>query len=489
MQSIYNLIMGFIKLLEPTHFGLMALASVLGIAIGALPGLTAAMSIALLSSITYGMDPEYAIPMLIALYASGIYAGSISAVLLNIPGTPSAAATSIDGYLLAQKGRAGEALGYARTASFWGGIIGVMVLAMATPPLIRLALKFGPWEYFVLAIMGVMVSGSLSMGQLQIKGWITGFLGLLVSMIGVDTLTLYPRYTFGNLFLMNGISLIPALIGLFGFSEVLYVMSDTSEAKLTVDPKSLKVGMPILQTLRYWKTIIRSSIIGVIAGAIPGVGEDIAAWLGYAAAKNTNKEIGKGEIEGVIAAEVANNAAIGGASIPLLSLGVPGSGAAAVLMGGIMLHGIRPGPLISIEKPQFIYDYIAMQLMANVMLLVFGLILSNLFVKVLLIKKDVLMPIVATLCVIGSYAVNNSIFDVYVAIALGVLGYILRIYGYPLAPFTLGLILGTMADENLRRGLMLSNNAIYPFFTRPVTLVLWLLIVVMTLWRSHRAKA
>jgi len=487
VESLLRLFDGFVGLLDLKLLSLMSLSSVLGVIIGALPGLTATMGIALLSGITYGLDPRYAIPMLVALYCGGIYGGSNSAILLNIPGTPSAAATAIDGYELAKNGMAGEALGLARLASFWGGLIGVLALAVSTPLLAKIALKFGSWEFFVLTIMGVMICGSLSMGELQLKGWITGFLGLMTAMIGMDNMTTYPRFTFGSLNLMSGISLIPALIGLFGLTEVFCVMREPKQGELVVDPKKLRVSIPLVEVFRYWKTTIRSAIIGILIGVIPGVGEDVAAWVSYGAVKNLGVEremMGKGSKEGVIACEVANNACIGGASIPMIALGIPGSGAAAVLLGGILLHGIRPGPLIFIESPQFFYDYVAMQVLANFMLLIFGLLISNVLIKVLLVKKDILMPIVITLCVIGAYAVNHSIFDVYVTLLFGLVGYVLRNHGYPLAPFTLGLILGRMADENLRRALTL-NESITPFFTRPICIILWVLIVLMILGRRR----
>lgn len=487
MQSLSMLVHGITGLFESKLLFLMSVASILGITIGALPGLTATMGIALLSSITYGMDPKYAIPMLVALYCGGIYGGSNSAILLNIPGTPSAAATAIDGYQLAKKGEAGPTLGLARMASFWGGFLGIIALVLATPLLAKIALKFGSWEFFVIAVMGIMVCGSLTIGELPIKGWLTGFLGLLTAMIGMDTITSYQRFTFGNLYLNSGISLIPALIGLFGMTEILTVMREPIQGQLAVDPKGLKVSIPFFDVFKYAATTIRSALIGIAIGIIPGVGEDVAAWVSYGAVKNVGVEkdkIGHGSKEGVVACEVANNACIGGASIPMLALAIPGSGAAAVLLGGIWLHGIRPGPLLFIESPQFFYDYVGMQIVANVMLMVFGLVISNLLIKVLLVKKDILMPVVATLCVIGSYAVNNSVFDVYLMLIFGLTGYLLRNYGYPLAPYTLGLILGTMADENLRRGLDLTKGNIAPFFFRPITMILWVIILAMVVSRS-----
>lgn len=491
MQGFSYLIHGFLNLLDPKILLPMTLASISGILIGALPGLTATMSIALLSGLTYDLDPGVAIPMLIALYVGAIYGGSQSAILLNIPGTPSAAATALDGYPLAKKGQAGPAIGLTRVASFYGGLVGIIALTIATPLLAKLALKFGSWEFFVIAIMGIMVCGSLTIDEIPVKGWITGFMGLIFAMVGMDNMTMVERFTFGNLYLQSGISLIPALIGLFGFTEVITVMAEPRQAKLSIDSKKLKVSIPFKEIFQYWKTTIRSALIGIGIGIIPGVGEDIAAWVSYGAAKNTSKnqeEFGRGSKEGIIAAETANNSCIGGASIPLLALAIPGSGAAAVLLGGIWLHGIRPGPLIFKEFPGFVYEYISMQVMANIMLLIFGLLISNITIKVLLVKKDILMPIVATLCVIGSYAVNTSVFDVYMMLFFGILGFILRVNGYPLAPMTLGIILGTMADENLRRALNIGKGSILPFFTRPLCVVLWLIVLVMILSRSKYFK-
>jgi putative tricarboxylic transport membrane protein len=326
MEGLSMLVQGLINHFEPKMLFLMSVASILGITIGALPGLTATMGIALLSSITYGMDPKLAIPILVALYCGGIYGGSNSAILLNIPGTPSAAATAIDGYQLAQKGEAGPVIGLARVASTVGGIVGVVALVLATPLLAKLALKFGSWEFFVISVMGIMVCGSLTIGELPVKGWMTGFLGLLTAMIGMDVITSYQRFTFGNLHLNSGVSLIPALIGLFGMTEILTVMREPIQGELAVDPKELKVSIPIGELLKYWATTIRSALIGIAIGIIPGVGEDVAAWVSYGTAKNVGTEkdkIGYGSKEGVVAAEVANNACIGGASIPMLALAIP----------------------------------------------------------------------------------------------------------------------------------------------------------------------
>lgn len=477
-------------LLSPYMVFTMAWATMLGIMVGALPGLTATMTIALLSGLTYGVDPRVAIPILMGVYCGAIYGGSQSAILVNIPGTPSAAATTLDGYPLAQKGEAGHVIGLATTCSFLGGVVGIIAVAVATPLLAKVALQFGSWEYFLLAVFGIVISGNLTSEDLPVKGWISGFIGLLISMVGLEGIHAYPRYSYGNVQLMAGISLIPALIGLFGMAEIFTVMQETGDRHVQSQLKSI---IPrISEILRYWKTTIRSAFVGIGIGLIPGVGEDVAAWVAYDVAKRTSpdrEKFGTGCREGVVAAETANNACIGGAIIPMLALAIPGSGAAAVLLGGIWLHGIRPGPMIFFEFPNFTYELIAQLIVANIFMLVLGLTVTRFTVRVLEVKKEIFMPIIVVLCVIGSYAVNTRIFDVYLMLFFGILGYVLRLGKYPAAPMTLGIILGPMADENFRRALSIANGSLVPFFTRPISLALVIVIAFMMLNQNKKFTA
>jgi len=475
---------------QPFMLFTMAWATFLGIVVGALPGLTATMTIALLSGLTYGVDPRVAIPILISVYCGAIYGGSQSAILVNIPGTPSAAATALDGYPLARKGEAGPAIGLATTASFIGGVLGVLAVAVATPLLAQVALEFGSWEYFLLAVFGIVISGNLTAEDLPIKGWISGFIGLLLSMVGLEGIHAFPRFSYGNVQLAAGISLIPALIGLFGIAEVLAVLKDIKPRK--VESQLTRIVPKIGEVLSHWKATFKAALVGIGVGLIPGVGEDVAAWVSYDVCKRTSPEkekYGTGCYEGLVAAETANNACIGGAIIPMLALGIPGSGAAAVLLGGIWLHGIRPGPMIFFEFPAFPYELIGQLVVANVMMLILGLTITRFTVRVLEIKKEVFMPLVVVLCIIGAYAVNMRIFDVYLMLGFGLLGYALRIGRFPAAPMTLGIILGPMADENFRRALSIADGSLAPFFTRPISLGLVILIVLLMLSQNKKLMA
>ncbi|MBN1186120.1 MAG: tripartite tricarboxylate transporter permease [Bacteroidales bacterium] len=449
-----------------------------GIVVGMLPGLTATMGVALMTTLTYQFESEHAVLILICMYVGAIFGGSRTAILINIPGTPANAATTVDGNPLAKQGRAGYAMGIATTGSFLGSLFGILMLAIFTPIIGNAALKFHSFEYFWLAVFGIIISGSLTAPKDPIKGWISGFLGLFVATIGMESMHAYRRFSFGNVELAGGIELLPAMIGVFGFSEVLMVMKQPA---IKVISNKIERVLPRFSDIkRYWQTILRSGFIGTIIGALPGVGEDIGAWVSYDFAKRASKEpekYGKGSIEGLIAAETGNNAAVAGAIIPVLSLAVPGSAPAAVLLGAMLIHGIRPGPLLMIENPSFVYQVVAMTLLATCAMFVLGLSFTRVFVKILLIPKQRLMPIIFALCVIGSYALSAKMFDILVMAVFGLIGYGMKEMDYPVAPFVLGIILGDLLDSNLRRSLVLTNGNIGLFFTRPISLFLVLLIV------------
>jgi putative tricarboxylic transport membrane protein len=471
----------------------VAWATLIGIVIGALPGLTATMGVALLTTLTYKMDPSQAILVLIAVYVGAIYGGSRSAILLNIPGTPANAATTLDGFPLAKRGLGGEAMGLATSASVVGTLIGVVFLAAIAPLLAEFALSFGSYEYFWLAIFGIVIAGQMTSFDDALKGWIAGFLGLFVAMIGQEGIHAESRFSWGSNDLAGGIGLIPALVGAFGLAEVLSVMKGRAADMAT---KKVDRVVPSLGTMwRYKRTIARSGIIGTIVGIIPGVGEDIGAWISYAAARRASKEkdqFGKGSREGLIAAETGNNAAIPGAIIPALTLAVPGSAPAAVLLAAMLIHGIRPGPMIMIEAPDFVFQVVWMVVLATIAMGIFGILLTRPLLKILLIPRERLMPIVFVLCVIGPYAITQRLFDVYVMVFFGILGFVLREMKYPMAPLVLGIILGDILDKNLRRALVLSDGELTPFFMRPISAVLWittLLVIVLALPPVQRALA
>jgi putative tricarboxylic transport membrane protein len=457
---------------DPATLGIIALASFVGIVIGALPGLTATMGVALMTTLTLKMQPNTALLVLVCTYVGAIYGGSRSAILLNIPGTPANAAACLDGFALAQRGEAGRAIGISTTGSVLGTLIGMFFLALATPALGEVALKFGAFEFFWLALFGVIISGNLT-GDDPLKGWLVGFLGLALAAVGQDPIHAYERFSFGNRDLAGGFQLIPALVGAFGFAEVLTILAEkTARAKIREFGSHLPRPGDVL---KYWRTILRSGVIGTFIGIVPGVGEDVASWSSYAAAKRASKErdqFGKGSVEGLMAAETGDNACVPGAIIPVLALAVPGSAPAAVLMAAMIIHGVQPGPLIMVNSPQFVYDVVAMMLYATIGIFVFGLLLVRPLLKVLQIPREIIMPIVFVLCVIGSYAISQRLFDVWTMLGFGIVGFILRRYNYPMAPFVLGIVLGDLLDKNLRRGLVLSDGDLTPFFTRPISAVL-----------------
>lgn len=476
LENLLSFLTAIGDFLTPTALFHVAWSTGLGIIIGALPGLTATMGVALMTTLTYKLAPDLAVLILICMYVGAIYGGSRTAILLNIPGTPANAATTLDGNPLARQGLAGKAMGIATSGSVLGSIIGMFFLATLAPLLGNYALKFQSYEFFWLAIFGIVISGHLTALDDPLKGWIAGFLGLTVAMVGQEGIHAYQRFTYGTTELLGGFALIPAMVGAFGFAEVLTVMRNPAAEVINAARDSVipKLG----EVFRYWRTIIRSGIIGTGVGIIPGVGEDIGAWVSYAAARRKSKErhlFGKGSIEGLMAAECGNNAAVPGALIPVLTLAIPGSAPAAVLLAAMFIHGVRPGPMIMIENPHFVYQVVAMVFFATLAMLVFGLSMTRPLLKVLSVPRERLMPIVFVLCVIGSYAIAERPFDVGVMIAFGIGGYILREMKYPMAPLVLGIILGDILDKSLRRGLVLSDGDLTPFFTRPICAVLFLI--------------
>lgn len=468
---------------QPMNFLVMLLSVFFGLVVGMLPGLTATMAVALLTGLTYKLAPELAILSLVAVYIGSISGGCQSAILMNIPGTPASAATAVDGFPIGQRGEGGLGIFLATTASCFGTLTGTLCVLLLTPPLSLLALKFGAYEFFLLALFGVMICGQLTAGSDPLKGWISGILGLLVAQIGLDGMNAYPRFSFGMVDLMSGVPLIPVMIGLFGFPEIIYgLISSTARAQIKSSALEFKKGFAIL--LKNKLNMIRSSAIGVVVGIIPGVGEDVAGWLSYWAEKNASKtpeRFGHGAYEGVVAAETGNNACIGGAIIPVLSLAVPGSAPAAVLLAALWLHGLRPGPLLMSESPGFVYTISVYMALSAIAMVILGLILSKGTVRILAVKSTILMPIVYVLCAVGAFVIDNNVFDVYLMFIFGILGLLLREMAYPAAPFLLGIILGPMADNNLRRALILSNGDPTPFFTRPLSLIFIAMILLLAL--------
>ena len=473
----------------PLPLALVLGSSLAGVVIGALPGLTATMGVTLMTTLTITLPAPQALLVLVCTYVGAIYGGSRSAILLNIPGTPANAAACLDGYVLARQGLAGRAIGISTTGSVMGTLIGMLFLAWFTPLLGEVALRFGAYEFFWLAVFGVVISATITGGD-ALKGWIAGFFGLFIATIGQEGIHAHERFSYGVRDLAGGVSLVPALVGAFGFAELLVIMRDKPFRAVISAVDS--VIPRIRDVLRYWRTIIRSGTIGTFIGILPGVGEDIAAWSSYAAARRASREkekFGKGSVEGLMAAETGDNACVPGAMIPVLTLAVPGSAPAAVLLAAMLIHGVRPGPLIMIENPQFVYDVVAMILLATIGILIWGLTFTRLLVRVLQVPKEVIVPIIFVLCVVGTYALASRLFDVWVMLAFGVIGFLLRQYAYPVAPMVLGIVLGDILDKSLRRGLVISDGDLTPFFTRPISLVLVSIIVIAVLARVFMRRS
>ncbi len=467
----------------PTVIFYALLSSLVGVVIGALPGLTATMGLALMTTLTIKLPSDQALLILICTYVGAIYGGSRSAILLNIPGTPASAASCLDGYALARQGLAGRAMGIATTGSVLGTLIGMLALAGFTPVLGHLALKFGAYEFFWLALFGVIIAGTLT-GNDPLKGWIAGMAGLFVSTIGQEPMYAHERFAFGVRDLAGGIQLVPALVGAFGFAELLTAMR-TRQAPVRINPFDTVIPK-LRDVVQHWRTILRSGLIGTGVGIIPGVGEDVAAWSSYAAAKRASKtpeEFGKGSIEGLMAAETGDNACVPGAVIPVLTLAIPGSAPAAVLMAAMIIHGVKPGPMIMVENAQFVYDVVAMMLFATLGILIYGLTLTKLLVQVLRVPQHLVVPIIFVLCTVGSFAISGRLFDIYVMLAFGLIGFGLRHFGYPMAPLVLGIVLGDLLEKNLRRALVLSDGDLTPFFTRPISAVFAALIIGTVAWK------
>lgn len=458
---------------------------VIGIIFGAIPGLTATMGVALFLPFTFGMDPVASFALLLGIYVGGIYGGSITAILIKTPGTPSSAATVLDGYPLAEQGKAMESLSMATIASFIGGILSCVALILLSPQLAKIALSFGPAEYFAVGLFGLSIVAALSSGNL-LKGLLSALFGLLIATVGMDPVTGAMRFTFGNINLTGGIDFVSALIGMFAVSEVFSkletINADTGMSGLK-GVKGKIVGAKILASNTV--NFLRSSIIGTIIGIIPATGSGVASWLAYNEAKRASKHpelFGKGAYEGVAASEAANNAVTGGALVPLLTLGIPGDVVTAVMLGALMIQGLTPGPLLFTENRGVVTGIYVMLILANIFMLLVGLLGINAFVKILKVPTNILMPIVLMLCFVGAYAINNRISDIGLALLMGIVGYLFNKVDIPVPPMLLGIILQPIIEANFRRAMTISHGDISTFVTRPISLVFILISVGSFFW-------
>ncbi len=465
----------------------------LGIVFGALPGLTAVMGVALLIPLTFGLPPVVAFSSLLGMYCGAIYAGSITAILVSTPGTAAAAATMLEGPRLTARGESLRALEMTTVASFVGGVFSCFILAGVAPQLARFALNFSAPEYFALGIFGLTIVATLSEGAL-LKGCIAACLGLLIAMVGMDPLTGNLRLTFDSANLINGVSLIPALVGLYALSQVFLTCEDVFRGKRLSAVNISRKGISLAEIWANRSALLRGSLIGTFIGIVPATGSGTASFAAYSEAKRNSRHpeaFGNGAIEGLAATESANNAVTGGALIPLLTLGIPGDVVTAVILGALMIQGMTPGPLLFQEQGALVYSIFISLLLANVFMLVLGMASVRVFSKIVSIPGGILMPLVTTLCVVGGYALNNSNFDLGVMAVFGILGWIMTKASIPLAPLLLAMILSGIIETNFRRALSISDNDYTVFLTRPVCAVFLCisLFILFNLLRKEWKKA
>ena len=466
-------------LTDPLVIGLIVGGTLVGVIIGALPGLSSSMGVALLLPFSLYLEPIPAIALLSALYCAGTFGGSITAILINAPGAPPAVATAFDGYPMAVKGEAGRALGIAAVSSVSGGILSVLVLLRAAPLLARVAYSFGPPEYFALGVFALSMLASIS-GEAPLKNLIGGCLGLLIATVGIDLTTGVERFTFGVPELYEGIQFIPVLIGLFAVTELLSQAQELGRERIAVALSALK--LPTLDDFRRIKgTILRSSGIGIFVGVLPAEGSTMAAMIGYNEAKRwseTPEKFGEGTIEGVAGPEAANNAATGGAMVPTLALGIPGSATAAVILWGLQVQGLRPGPYLFEEQPGLLYGIFFAMLIANILFLFIGLLGAKVFARISLVPRTFLWPTVFALCFVGAYGLNQSIVDVWIMIISGLVGFVLKRNGFGPAPIIMGIVLGGLVETSLAQSMIIFDQQWTGFFTRPIALAFFALAMI-----------
>ena len=492
MDFLANLSLGFSVALTPFNLLMAVCGVVMGILIGALPGIGPPSGVALLLPLTFGMDPTSGIIMLAALYAGTMYGGTITSVLINTPGESASVVTCIDGYQMALQGRAGAALGIAAIGSFIAGTVGVVLLMLVSPVLARWSLAFGPPETFALLLLG-LTTVTLLTGDSPVKGYISMVLGLMLAMVGFDIISGEPRYAFGVPELMDGIDFLPVAIGLFGIGEVLVGAEIAAGAAIIEARYGWRDIMPTAQDwLRSRWAIVRGTVVGFLVGVLPGAGPTVATFMSYAVEKRVSKDpaqFGRGAIEGVAAPESANNAAATAAMVPMLTLGIPGSATTAIMLGGLMMWGLRPGPMLFQKNPEFVWGLIASQYIANVMLLILSTLFIPLFVRALRIPYGILMPLIIVFCVTGAYSLKNNVFDVYQMIVFGVVGYAMKKLGYSPAALVLALVLGPLTERALRQSLFISDSGAAIFFMRPISAVLMLAAIVAVLVPTLRGVA
>ncbi len=469
-----------------------------GVLLGAIPGMTATMGVALLIPFSFGMDLIPSIGLLLGIYCGGMYGGSISAILIHAPGTPSAAATLLDGYPMCQKGEAGRALSVAMFASFCGGVIGALVMTFLSPLIADMAMNFGPGEMFMLAFFGLSVIIAIS-GKSIVKGLISAFFGMLLCTVGLDPTNGVPRFmTVKDTGLLDGFQFIPTLIGLFAVAEVIAGVERIirGEEKTASTNEKIKNVLPDLATIKkIWPNILSGGLIGTFIGAIPGAGGDIAVFVSYGASKSASRHpelYGTGIPNGVAATESANNGCSGGAMIPLLSLGVPGDSVTAILLGAFIMKGIQPGPMMYISELPTVYRVFAALMLANLCMLVVGCCGVRFFAKIVSVEKTMLYPIILIISLLGAFSINKNVFDVGVCVVFGVLGWLMNKYEFPLSPILLTLILGPMCEKNFVRFMNIQRGNVFAITQSPIAMVFMIVgvaVIIFSVYNQHKMNA
>lgn len=479
----------FQALFEFQNILLLVIGTALGIVVGAIPGLTASMLIALTLPLTFHMDPVGAVTLLIGQYVGGISGGLITAILLRMPGTPASIVTTFDGYPMAQKQQAERALALAITASVVGGVLSWFFLAGMSPTLARFALQFGPWEYFTLVLMALVMLAVLAQGTLA-KGLLAAALGMAFALPGIDSSIGQARLTFGSDTLLSGFGLLPVLIGAFAISQIL---RDASAPPIKKKIEAPKQRLPIYASdiKKHGPNMVRSSIIGTWIGLLPGIGANIAALVSYSTTKQLSREpekFGTGHEPGVVAGEAANNASIGGALIPLITMGIPGSVTEAILIGALTIHNLQPGPLLFQNAPDIAYGIIAAYLIANLIMLLMMWSAVKYIAQVVNIPRSALLSVILVFCVVGSYAVNSNFADVWVMVGFGVIGLGLEAAKVPLGPFVIGFVLSPIAEEQLRASLMMTDGDVSAILQRPYALLFLTISILTVFWPAIMAR-
>jgi len=473
---------------SPTTLFFILVGVMLGTILGAIPGLNSTMGTALLIPFTFAMAPANGLALLAAVYCGGTFGGSISAILFNVPGAPEAAATGFDGYPMAQKGQAGEALGYAIMSSVLGGLFSVLVMNLVSPQLAKVGLTFSQPEYFALAVAALTLIASLG-GAGMAKAFIAGLVGLLLATVGIDELTADARFTFGGKALMGGINFIPAIIGAFAVGEILAKAEEglgLSGEHLTI---KVSTKLPSLKELLRLKwTMLRSAVIGTAIGILPGVGATTAAFIGYSEAVRWSKHperFGTGVPEGISGPETANNAATGGAMVPLLTLGIPGSATTAVIIGGFLVHGLQPGPMLFLNQPKLMYSIFIAMYVANIFMLFAGLLVAKLFANFRKVRYSILGPVIFVFAAIGSFGIRNDMTDLWIMFACGLVGYFFKKFKYPIAPMIIGLVLGPLTEVSLRKGMFMMDYNLLSFLMRPIAGTILVIAIASVLWNLY----